>query len=151
MGKDRDDRFVLVIVGLVGAIVTSSVMSSDEGKSTGISPTLPTSGGPAIHTVVYRVTGNATTVDLTYQNLDRPIFDATTYAQAAGQHVPWSTTFYATEGAVLYVSAQRKGPVGTGNLFCSIEVDGVEVVTVGVGVAYPGCAASRILVEHTAP
>ena len=95
-------------------------------------------GSAPTHSVEYQVTGATATVDVTYENQNGDT------AQANGVAVPWIYTFTSTEGTFLYVSAQKDGS-DTGDVTCSLYVDGVlRESTTSTG-AYAICTASDSL------
>lgn len=67
------------------------------------------------HFVIYRITGTATSTDLTYE---LPLGSQ----QEQRRPVPWEKSFTASTGEFLYISAQNRGEYGT--VRCQIMVDG---------------------------
>ncbi len=110
----------IVLVLLVGGVILTSSTKSPNGADTvspGTDAVSPISSvvNPQ-HSVTYRVTGSARSVDVTYQN------GTGGTEQKSRVAVPWSYTFQATSGAFLYISAQNQGE--SGDLTTEIDVDG---------------------------
>jgi len=65
---------------------------------------------PEWHTVKYRVSGTAQSVDVTYENSD----GGTSQEGPIGiQPIAWMYTFSATSGTWVYISAQNQGESGS--------------------------------------
>ena len=97
------------VIALLAALLAACTASAGTGT-----------GGGA-HKVRYDVTGTDAThgVDLTIQGEDGMV-------QQNDQPIPWSYDRTAATGDFLYVSAQNKG---TGEITCTITVDGEQVKT----------------------
>lgn len=85
--------------------------------------------------VTYSVSGSTATVDLTYVEFD--------LVQVNGVPVPWTYSFDAVEGAFLKVSAKKDG--SSGDVTCSISVDGVLLQSNTSTGAFALCTASETL------
>ena len=110
----------IVLAVMVGAVVLTSPSKSSGGSDTSTSG----SDGPSPianvvnpqHSVTYKVTGSARSVDVTYQN------GTGGTEQKSHVAVPWSQIFQSSSGAYLYLSAQNQG--NSGDLTTEIDVDG---------------------------
>lgn len=71
--------------------------------------------------VIYKITGSASSVDVTYQNAD----DQTTQDSAVG--LPWTMNAPTATGSFVYISAQNQDDSGT--VTCEIDINGVVAVT----------------------
>jgi len=103
----------IILVMMVGAVLLTSP-SHDSSNSANPSP-ISSVINPQ-HSVTYKVTGSARSVDVTYEN------GTGGTEQKSHVAVPWSQTFQASSGAYLYLSAQNQGD--SGDLTTEIEVDG---------------------------
>jgi hypothetical protein len=85
-------------------------------------------------TVEYQVTGAAKTASMTYQN------DSGDSSQEGNQSIPYSKTVTIKGGGFAYISAQNDG--ATGNVTCTIIVDGVQKESNTSSGPYSICQAS---------
>lgn len=137
---------VLIALPIVLAVMVGAVVLTSPSKSSGGSDTsAPSSDGPSPianiinpqHSVTYKVTGSARSVDVTYQN------GTGGTEQKSHVVVPWSQTFQSNSGAYLYLSAQNQGD--SGDLTTEIDVDGVPRKTANASGAYVIASASDAL------
>lgn len=77
------------------------------------------SDGESSFSVVYRVTGSAASVDVTFES------EGGGTSQLSDEAIPWSYTFEAARGDFLYVSAQNQGE--TGSVTASVRVNGQTI------------------------
>jgi len=63
--------------------------------------------GPTVYDVEYKVTGSASTVNVTYENASGGV------SQESDVSVPWSYTFEGEPDGFVYISAQNQGSSGT--------------------------------------
>lgn len=131
-----------IILGVVVAIVTFMAIFSAVGDRPAIKPVLPSGSGPvdvpatALRRVVYRVSGTADSVELTYQN------ESGNGEQRTAFMLPWSEEYRMPAGAFMYVSAQNAE--ASGRVTCEILVDGqvVEQATSQGGYVIATCSGS---------
>jgi hypothetical protein len=103
-------------LGVIGYFDYSSNQDTTQATDTSSSSNNPiASVFSNSHTVTYKVTGSASSVDVTYNNAQGGT------QQISGASVPWSQTFTADSGAFLYL-AQNKSDSGT--VETEIDVDG---------------------------
>jgi hypothetical protein len=115
-----------VLAAIVVVIVAVAMLASSGSKTTA-----------GTHTVVYDVTGTGAThsADLTLEGKDGTV-------QQNDQPVPWTYTRKASSGDFLYVSAQNKG---SGDITCTITVDGAQLKTSTSSGAFAICQADGSL------
>lgn len=91
--------------------------------------------GPKFYDVIYKVTGSAITVDVTYANEDGGT------SQESDVSVPWSYSFRREEGEFVYISAQNQGESGSvtvriykdGSIFKTSTSSGAYVIATASG------------------
>jgi hypothetical protein len=91
------------------------------------------SGGGKSHSMEYRVTGTARSINVTFRNAGGDI------SQESERAVPWGYRFTVKEGQAVYVSAQNQESFGT--VTCEIWLDGVQVKSSTSSGAYTICTA----------
>jgi len=94
-------------------------------------------GGLFGNSVIYKVTGSASRVDVTYENEDGGT------SQESNVSVPWSYSFEANYDTFVYISAQNQGESGTVTL--TIYINGGKWKTSTSSGAYCIATASGIL------
>jgi hypothetical protein len=104
---------VLLVLAAVAGILAVVLRGSSSIESASWSYS---TSRPSTYTVIYRVSGTAKTVDLTYEN------DSGNTEQRSNVELPWQRTYEMEPGSFLYVSAQNQGE--TGSVKCEIVVDG---------------------------
>ena len=104
---------LLFLVGCYWLLIAPAMRINEQAKT---------------YTVVYRISGSARSVDLTYQNA------SASSEQARSKPVPWNMTFSAHPGEFLYVSAQNNDASGT--VKCELLVNGTVVKSAESNGAY---------------
>jgi hypothetical protein len=122
-------RIALVIVGgviVLGGMVTNLLAGTGDIERR--PDEAPTSS------LVYRVDGNSNQADITFVNLfGFPVTNS-------GEPLPWEVSFAVAKGGFVHVSAQRGG--GSGDITCTIELDGQVIETNTSTGAFSTCVAS---------
>jgi hypothetical protein len=133
LGRSRGDRWVvgIVIALVVGLVVWRGVSNAgddDDGGGGRTNVTVATRSGSCPIgrlEVRYLVDGTARSASITMET-------STGVSQAADRSVPLETTTGErgltqcfSPGSFVYISAQNEGE--TGNVICSIEVDGITI------------------------
>jgi len=125
--RDRRGPVLLLIVGL--AAVGLFIWNTSGGVS-----------GGGLHTVTYTVTGSgpgASARITTYMT------DAGSISQDTDVRLPYAQSFQMTSGSPLVMNAQNSGD--SGDITCTISVDGVDVQSNTSTGAYAVCQASTRL------
>ena len=138
-------RVLIAIPIILAIMVVAVVLTSPTKSSSGSDTSSPSSDGPSPissvlnpeHSVTYKVTGSARSVDVTYEN------GTGGTEQKSHVAVPWSQTFQSSSGAYLYLSAQNQG--NGGDLTTEIDVDGVYRKTADASGAYVIASVSDAL------
>lgn len=117
------------------SMLVFSILACGETPTTGASQQ-PAAAG---HTVKIEVTGTASSVDITYQDLA-----SNDPAQDSGRAVPyWRSWANIPDGTFVYISAQNDDD--SGSVTCEITVDGILWKTTTSNGGYVICTSSGIL------
>lgn len=134
--KSRRSKGFIIAMVIAGLIVFGWILSAlGIGEESRRSDTYPSN--TSTYTVRYVVDGGSRQADVTYQNANGDT------SQESEVTVPWDYSFTEDPGAFQYISAQRGG--ATGDITCSIEVNGQTVESNTSSGPYTICTASGTL------
>ena len=121
---------ILLVIIVMGWLLLSSQQPSSR-PSFEIAPTVKSS-----FQVVYKVTGTAESVDLTYEN-------AYGNTEQKTARLPWELKMNVSVGQFLYVSAQNNGKIGS--VTCEIWIENLKIETATSSGAYKIATCSTSL------
>lgn len=122
---------LLFLLGSIGGRSGDSGTSPAAAPRQSVAPRVyvpPASAAPLAYEVTYTVGGSTSSASITYQNATGST------EQDDAVTVPWFSTFSASPGDFLYISAQNNNESGT--VTCQIAVNGTVIKTAHSSGAY---------------